>query len=89
MISKILSLFAVIASFVAAIFGFKFYKQKTENLQKEVSITRHNKDVLNQAEKAAAPTDYVKIEDYKDEINDAYDNNNFADPFNPILPDEK
>jgi len=89
MITKILAFFAAIVSFFAAFFGFKFYKQKNEILERKVELTRHNKDVLINAHKAGQPTDYETIEGFKKDVQISIDDGNLADPFNPILPDDK
>lgn len=89
MISRIVGFFVALASFVVAMFGIKFYKEKLERAEENLKIVQKNKDVLSKANQFAESIGYDKIVEIKDEIQDDIDSSNFGNSFNPVLPDDK
>lgn len=74
---------------IIAWFKMKLNNNEKKQLKERLRIERHNRDVTFKAKKAAEKPSDHEVEEIKNDVQDARESGNFADPFNPILPDDK
>lgn len=81
----------LISLLLGVITWFKIKLDRTEKkqLKEHLRIERYNRDVTLKATKAAQPLDHAQVEEIKNDVQDARESGNYADPFNPVLPDDK